>query len=81
MGVVNPFLGGAPMMPQTPGGAQPSGADSDGATAVIGAVGPGAVPTRSTPATLGGLVLLCAGVIVLIHIAGMRTHFTVSAGK
>jgi len=81
MGAVNPFLGGAPMMPQTVGGAVPSGGDEDGATAVIGAVGSGPAVTRSTPATLGGLVLLCAAVIVVIHIAGVRTHFTVSAGK
>ncbi len=82
MGSHNPFLGAAPMYPTSQGGAVPSGGDDDGATAIIGgSVGPGVVSTKSTPATLGALVLLAAGVIVIIHIAGVRTHFTVSAGK
>lgn len=77
----NPFLS-MPTFPTNVGGAVPSGGD-DTATAVVGAL-PGAGVsgmTRSTPATLGGLVLFAAAVIVLIHIAGIRTHFTVSAGK
>lgn len=69
-------------MPQSVGGSVPTGGDSDGATAVLGsAASSGVVPSRSTPATLGALLLFAAGVIVVIHIAGVRTHFTVQAGR
>lgn len=81
MGASNPFLGGYPVMPQAAGGAIPNGADSDGATATLGGAMSGSVPTRSTPATLGTLVLLAAGVILVIHVAGVRTSLTASVGK
>lgn len=79
----NPFLGGVPVAPMSPGGAAPSGGDTNGASGVVGngAVGPGRVPMQSTPFTLGALVLASVAVIVAVHIAGVRTHFTVSAGN
>lgn len=77
----NPFMGAAPVMSQVPGGGNPSGGDTSTGRATLGALGPGKLAGASTPAALGTLVLASAAVILAIHIAGIRTHFTVSAGR
>lgn len=83
MGSHNPFVGGGlPVNTLTLGGAMPSGDDGGGASAILGGVTDSLPKSGSgTPGITAGLVIMAAGIILGIHFLGVRTHFTVSAGR
>ena len=79
MPAYNPLLGGSPYV-QMPNGANPSAAAPAVATGALGASS-AAVGPSGVHITLAGMLLGAMVLIVLIHLAGFRTHFTIGAGE